>query len=87
MTNFVQPMHRIFNEVCIQRNIDPEALMTRRRKKPLVKARHEIFWHWRKANFTWAQMGRFFGCHHSTAFHGAQQHQIYLERLGKSAAR
>jgi hypothetical protein len=71
---------RIAREVCFKHGITLMELLSRRKPKPIVAARHEFFYRCRKeTSMSLPQIGRRAGRDHSTVIHGIKQHERKME--------
>jgi hypothetical protein len=76
----VPSWRRIAREVCTKHGVSMEELMSPRRNRFVVAARHEVFWRCKhETSMSFPQIGqRFGGKDHTTVLHGIKQHEKRL---------
>ena len=72
-------------QVACDHKIAPEVIVDKSRKAPVVRARQDLFYRAStQENMTASQIGRYFGCDHTTVLHGVKQHEKLLQDGGPS---
>lgn len=76
-STYMPQWKRIALEVCAKHEIELNELLSPRRSREVVKARHECFWRCKKeTSLSFPQIGRYFGSRdHTTVLHGIRQHE------------
>ncbi len=72
----------IVDTVCQSRSLSRDEVCGRGRTRHLAIARQEVWWHIRQHSngYSYFEIGRFFGRHHSTIVHGIRSYQRILRR-------
>lgn len=68
----------LVDEVCRTRRVTRDELCGRRRTKAIARARRELWWRLRnhpELHFSYEEIGRLFGRHHSTVLLGIRAHE------------
>ncbi len=78
---YMPQWRRIALEVCSKHQIQLNELISPRRSREVVRARHECFWRLKKeTSLSFPQIGRYFGGRdHTTVLHGIRAHEKRME--------
>lgn len=83
-----RPIHAIIMEVAEKHGLTYSEMVSARRQKHLVLARHEAYWRCkRECTASYPQIGRAFGDRdHGTIMHGVKQHEKRIADAQKNSA-
>lgn len=69
----------VLSEVCAKHNVAVHHVMSKRRSRHVVAARHEVCWRLREeTNWSLPQIGRFLGRDHTSVMHACRCYDAFL---------
>ena len=77
-------LNTIVAEVCAKYGVSWRELISQRRWKPLVHARHEVYWRCiTETSASYSRVGRFMNRDHTTIMHGVKVHGQRIAVMGE----